>query len=73
MECLGVPGLRPDWSNQTKKSRVLVNFSGVLPRGSQEEGPGRCGRRVLGESYQELTFICDSTGCYLGHVLGGRG
>lgn len=54
MECSGVPGLRADWSIQTKKSRVLVRFSEVLLRGSQEGNPGRCGRRVLGSHSRNL-------------------
>ena len=31
-------------------------------------GSGSKGR-LLGKSYQELTFACDSVGCFLGHVV----
>ena len=33
VKCFGVPWLRPDWSIQTRKLWVLVNFAGVFSKG----------------------------------------
>ena len=38
MECFEVPGLRSDWSIQTKKCWVLVSSKGSYLRGTQAEG-----------------------------------
>lgn len=60
-------GLRPDGSIQTKKRRVLVSLMGVLSnmctKGRPWEAGDSCSQGLLGESYQELTFACDSVGC----------
>ena len=84
MPLLGSVGgvLRGSWakallvnSNQKEEGGGLLSSTGVLYKGgmAEGEGPGRWGRllsqRLLGKSYQELTFACDSTGCYLGHAL----
>lgn len=69
---LWVPGLKPDWSIQTNESGALVSSPGVLSKGRTGEGPWEAGRllvtRLLGESYQKLTFACIPAGCYLGHA-----
>lgn len=77
-ECFGVPRLRSNWSIRTKKSGVLASFSRVLSKGSTKGRPWEAGQRTLisraiGESYKELTYTCDSAGCYPGHVLGRGG
>lgn len=58
-------------SNQTSGVWVASRVSYL--RGAQEEGPGRqedCSSQgLLGKSYQELTFVCDSVCCYLEHAL----
>ena len=68
----GVSGLKPDWSIQTK-TVVLVSFLGVLSKGPTRGRPWNLGEnayhRVFGETYQELTFTCDSVGCYLSCLL----
>ena len=43
----GVPGLRLDWSIQTKKSRVLVSSTGVLSKG-----------HTRGRSWEARLFYC---------------
>ena len=53
--------------------RVLISSMWVLSKGAEEEGSGRLGRDCSsqgssGKSYQ-VTFTCDSAGCYLGHSL----
>lgn len=44
MERFGAPGLRPDWSIQTKESEDFINSAGVLSKGHMREGPGKLGR-----------------------------
>lgn len=67
MECFGVPNLRPHWSIQAKKKRVLVSLQRSYLRivqGKALGGEGDCfSQQPLRESYQELTFTSDSVGC----------
>ena len=32
MECFGISGVKPDWSIQNKKSRVLISSTEVLAK-----------------------------------------
>ena len=65
---IGVPGPRPDWSIQTKKSEISVSSIESCPRGTQGAGPGRWGRlsitRAVGKSHQGHLLACNSAGCY---------
>ena len=50
MECFGVPGLRPNWSLQTK-------MSGVLVKGRLWAAEKALVCRATGEVNQELIFV----------------
>lgn len=72
MKCFVVPRLRLDWSVQTPKSEVCQTSQGPYLTGTQ----GRSWEverilitKVVGSSYQELTFTYDSEACNRGHVL----
>ena len=63
-----------DWTGQfePKIAGFLQALWGsyLIQQGKNQRDGGDCWSQVLlGESYQELTFACDSVGCYLGHVL----
>lgn len=61
--CFRVPGLRPDWSIKTRKSRVWVSSTEVLSKGCTGEGPGS------EEDCRIRNLPCDPAGSNLGHVL----
>ena len=74
MQCFGVPGLKPDWSIQAKKSEVWVSSVRVLPKEHTGEGSGRhrghfITTRSVGEVISGIHIYCESEGCYLRHVL----
>ena len=54
-----VPGLRPDWSIQTKRARVLINPTKVLLVLSKEHIRGR---------HWEAGEIVDHKGCWGSHI-----
>ena len=58
----GVSGLRPDWSIQTKKTRILISSQETYLRGTQGEGPGKQGRLSLTGAPRDVTprayYIC---------------
>lgn len=79
MECFGVPRLSPDWSNQTKKSEILISFEGVLSKGctrrrSLEAGETACHQGPCGGLVRDLHLSVTLWAVILGHMLtGGAG
>lgn len=74
VKCFGDPRLRLGSSIQTQRSRVLVSSTGVLLKrcikGRPWDVAGRLGiTEILDKVTSEITFVCDSVGCYLGQVL----
>lgn len=71
---LGVPGLRTNRSVQTEKGRVLLDFSGFLPKGDTGKGTGRQRRLSITRAAGEV-LSGTYTDCHIGHALawGGRG
>lgn len=60
MDCFGFPGLSPDWSVQTKKSRRLINFVGVLSKGHAKGESWEAGLLITKAAGEVIsgTFIC---------------
>lgn len=70
VECSGVPRLRQDGSIQSE-TLGLGKLRSYM-RDTSGEGHGSQGNLLiiglLGKSYQDLTFACDSVDCSLGHM-----
>lgn len=76
VECFGISELKPDWSIQTKKSGVWVSSAKILSKGlargkSWEVGESAYHKTCLGSHFRNLTFTCDSVGCFIGLELTG--
>ena len=65
-ECFGVTGLKSDWLFQTKKSGAVLSFTGSYLRETLGDRREYLSQGSFGKSCPELTFTCDSEGCYLG-------
>lgn len=62
MECIGVLGVRSDWSTETKRAEVFVSPTGVLFKGYiRHAGTGGQGRWLITRAVGEVmsgTSIC---------------
>lgn len=73
MQCFGGLGLRPDWSTQTKNSRVLVSSVGVLSKQPTSGKPWDAGETFYHEghwgSHIRNLHLLVTMHCYLEQVL----